>query len=155
MLFEWIKILHIISASVLFGTGIGTAFYMFYVNFSNDTKLIARATKQVVKADWIFTGISGFIQPVTGFLLLYLKKFPFTATWTIIVTNGYLFAGICWFIVVHLQIKCYKIAEEASIKKTPLPKSYRRYFATWIALGIPAFTALMIVLFFMANSPFR
>ena len=36
MLYIILKIIHIMSASVLFGTGMGTALYMLIVNFSNN-----------------------------------------------------------------------------------------------------------------------
>ncbi len=156
MLYEWLKFVHIISASVLFGSGIGTAFYMFLANIrkDKDIEVIARATKRVVRADWYFTGTSGVLQPLTGFSLLYLKHFSFTASWALIVVGGYVIAGVCWFIVVYLQIQCYRMAVQAVSLKTELPRRYYGYFFSWLALGVPAFSALLVVLFFMANSPF-
>ncbi len=106
MLYAWIKILHIISASVLFGTGLGTAFYMFYVNFQNDVKLIAKATKEVVIADWFFTLTSGIVQAITGFLLVYLKGYSLLSPWVLGSILGYLIAGACWVPVVWLQMRC-------------------------------------------------
>jgi uncharacterized membrane protein len=41
MIYTWLKIFHVISAAILFGTGLGTAFYMFYVNLQNNVSLIA------------------------------------------------------------------------------------------------------------------
>ena len=73
MLYDWIKIIHIFSAAALFGTGLGTAFYMFYVNQQKDITLIAKATAAVVIADWLFTATSGVIQAVTGFMMIYLR----------------------------------------------------------------------------------
>lgn len=32
----WLKLIHILSATVLFGTGIGSAFYMFMANRRKD-----------------------------------------------------------------------------------------------------------------------
>ena len=39
--------------------------------------LIAKATAQVVFIDFWFTGISGIIQPITGFTMVYLYNYSF------------------------------------------------------------------------------
>jgi uncharacterized membrane protein len=153
-MYEIIKIIHIISASILFGTGFCTAWYMFQVNMTHDIAMIVLATKRVVIADWWFTGTSGVLQPLTGFLLLYMQQYSFTARWTLLVTACYAIAGICWFIVVYLQIRCRDLALFALQNKTPLTAQYRKYFIAWVLLGVPAFVALMIVFYFMANKPF-
>ena len=110
MLYFYIKIIHVLSASVLLGTGIGAAFYLFCVNQHNNIELIARATKQVVFVDWVFTGISGVMQFVTGFALVGLKPYSPLAPWIIGSVLGYLIAGACWIPVVYLQIRCRDVS---------------------------------------------
>src|SRR3989338_1207666 len=152
-MFAWIKILHVISSSVLFGTGLGTAFYMFYVNRQKNIELIANATKQVVFVDWIFTVSSAIIQFITGIILTALKGYsPFTP-WIIISVIAYLIAGACWFPVVYLQIRCRDLAFEALKNNAPLTKKYFQYYKLWWILGIPAFISLMIVFYLMTNRP--
>lgn len=153
MLYAWIKILHIISAAVLFGTGLGTAFYMFYVNQQKNVTLIAKATAAVVVADWLFTATSGVIQAITGFTLVYLKGYSLFSIWVFGSILGYVIAGICWLPVVWLQMRCRDLAFMASENKTPLSAEYRRYFTIWWILGIPAFIALVGVFYLMANKP--
>lgn len=153
MLYSWIKILHIISASILFGTGLGTAFYMFYVNFQNDVKLIAKATAEVVIADWLFTLTSGIIQAITGFILIYLKGYSLLSVWVLWSIIGYLIAGACWVPVVWLQMRCRDLALFASVNNVPLSSQYKKYFRTWWLLGIPAFISLVGVFYLMTNKP--
>lgn len=153
MLYAWIKIIHIISASVLFGTGLGTAFYMFYVNLQNDVKLIAKATAEVVKADWLFTLTSGIIQAITGFILVYLKGYSLLSFWVLASILGYVIAGACWVPVVWLQLRCRDLAYIASVDKTSLPDKYKTYFRIWWLLGIPAFISLVGVFYLMTNKP--
>ncbi len=153
MLYAWIKILHIVSAAVLFGTGLGTAFYMFYVNQQKNITLIAKATAAVVVADWFFTATSGVIQAITGFVLVYLKGYPLFSLWVLGSVVGYVIAGIFWLPVVWLQMRCRDLAFAASVNNTPLPAEYRRYFKIWWLLGIPAFIALIGVFYLMANKP--
>lgn len=153
MLYAWIKIIHVISAAVLFGTGIGTAFYMFYVNKQKDIRLIAMATKQVVFVDWVFTGTSGVIQFFSGMWLIYLKGYSPTALWLMGAMIGYVIAGACWVPVVYLQIRCRDLAFEALRNNTSLNETYDRYYRIWWILGIPAFLSLMVVFYLMANRP--
>ncbi len=153
MLYAWIKIIHIISASVLFGTGLGTAFYMFYVNFQKNVSLIAKATAQVVMADWFFTLTSGIIQAISGFILIYLKGYSLLSFWVMGSILGYTIAGACWVPVVWLQIRCRDLAMVAAKNNMPLSDEYKKYFNIWWLLGIPAFIALVGVFYLMTNKP--
>lgn len=153
MLYSWIKIIHIISASILFGTGLGTAFYMFYVNLQNDVKLIAKATAEVVIADWLFTLTSGIVQAITGFVLIYLKGYSLLSFWVLGSIIGYIIAGVCWVPVVWLQMRCRDLAYNASINNVCLPNLYKKYFRIWWLLGIPAFISLVGVFYLMTNKP--
>ncbi len=153
MLYVWIKIIHIISASVLFGTGLGTAFYMLYANLQKDTKLIAKATTEVVIGDWLFTLTSGVIQAMTGFILIYLKGYSLLSFWVLASILSYVIAGVCWVPVVWLQIRCRDLAIFASANTISLPDEYKTYFRIWWLLGIPAFTLLVIVFYLMTNKP--
>jgi len=153
MLYAWIKIIHIISAAILFGTSMGTAFYMFYVNTQKDIRLIAMATKQVVFVDWVFTGAAAITQFVTGFILVYLKDYSPTSFWIIGGVVGYMIAGACWIPVVYLQIRCRDLAWDALSNNTSLSATYYRYYKMWWILGIPAFFSLTVVFYFMANRP--
>jgi uncharacterized membrane protein len=138
---------------VLFGTGLGTAFYMFYVNQQKNVTLIAKATSAVVVADWLFTATSGVIQAITGFILVYLKGYSLLSLWVLGSILGYIIAGACWLPVVWLQMRCRDLAWVAATRNTPLSIEYRRYFKIWWLLGIPAFIALIGVFYLMANKP--
>ena len=67
-----VKWLHIISSTVLFGFGAGTAWYLWNAHLTRDAALIAKVGRMVVRADWIFTGTSGVVQPASGIMLVHL-----------------------------------------------------------------------------------
>lgn len=152
-MYEWFKIIHVVSAAILFGTGFGSALYKYMANRSRDVGMIANATKSVVYADWIFTGTSGIVQPVTGIIMVMIKGYSITTFWVLWSIVGYLIAAICWFPVAAIQIKLAKLAQNACEQKGVLPPKYRLYYRLWIALGIPAFCSLVVVVFLMANRP--
>jgi uncharacterized membrane protein len=52
LLVKWI---HIVSSTILFGTGLGSAFCLFMANRSKDVPSIHFATRTVVVADFLFT----------------------------------------------------------------------------------------------------
>lgn len=148
-----VKWLHILSSTLLFGTGLGTAYYLFCATRTGNPLIIATVARHVVIADWIFTTTTIIIQPVTGFYLLYLADIPLTSRWVAWSLGLYILAGACWLPVVWLQIRLHRLALEASERKTRLPRLYWRYFRLWFALGIPAFTALVIVFYLMVAKP--
>jgi len=153
MLYLWVKTIHILSSTLLFGTGIGTACNLYFANKTKDIYLIAKTTHYVVIADWIFTGTSGILQPITGFWMMALYHYSFTLKWIMGGIIGYLIAGIAWCIVVYLQIQLRNLARVALNNQQPLPPLYHRYFRYWFLLGWPAFMSLLIVFYLMTNKP--
>lgn len=151
MIYFWLKFIHVLSSTILFGTGIGTASVMLYAHLTKDPVIIAAIARYVVMADWIFTGTSGVVQPLTGFAMVYWVGYSWTAFWIWGSIVGYLIAAFCWFPVVYLQIQIRNLAQTAVINNTPLPAAYFRYFTYWVILGIPAFISLVGVFYLMTN----
>ncbi len=148
-----VKWLHILSSTFLFGTGIGSAFYMLFASISRDVRAIAVVSRYVVLADWIFTSTTVVLQPLTGFYLIYLAGFPLHSAWIMWSIALYLVAGACWLPVVWMQIRMRDMAQRAARDNTDLPPLYWRYLRIWIILGIPAFIALVAVFWLMVAKP--
>jgi len=149
MSFLMLKALHIISAFLLFGTGLGSAFYKFMADKHGDIKHIAITNRHVVIADWIFTTPAVIFQPISGVILANMINLPLTTPWIMTSLILYVFAGICWLPVVYLQIQMQKMAEQAVLTNTDLPMRYHRYARWWFWLGVPAFLAIILVIFMM------
>jgi uncharacterized membrane protein len=148
-----VKWLHILSSTFLFGTGIGSAFYMLFTSLSRDVRATAVVVRHVVLADWLFTTPTIIIQPVTGFYLIHLAGYPLTSRWIMWSIALYLLAGACWLPVVWLQIRMRGFAQDAVKAGTELPPIYWRYLRYWVLLGIPAFVALVVVFYLMVAKP--
>lgn len=147
LLLKW---LHILSSTFLFGTGIGSAFYMLFTTLTRDVRATAVVVRYVVIADWLFTTPAIIVQPLTGFWMIYLAGFPLTSTWIVVSVALYLLAGVCWLPVVWMQIKMRDMAIAADqAGQFDLPPLYWRYFRYWVMLGIPAFVALVGVFWLM------
>ena len=151
LLLKW---LHILSSAFLFGTGIGSAFYMLAVTLARDVRATAVVARYVVIADWLFTTPAIIVQPVTGFMMLHLAGIPLASRWVVATIILYLVAGACWLPVVWMQMKMRDMAMAAArAGEAELPALYWRYFSFWVLLGIPAFLALVLVFWLMVAKP--
>lgn len=148
-----VKWLHVLSSTLLFGTGLGSAFYMFFTNLSRDTRAIAVVCRRVVWADWIFTTPTAILQPLTGAYLVHIAGIPWSATWVAWAFILYGVAGACWLPVVWLQLRMAAMAEAAAADDEPLPERFWRYHRLWTTLGVPAFMAFLVIFHLMVFKP--
>ncbi|WP_343521250.1 DUF2269 domain-containing protein [Sphingomonas sp.] len=150
LLLKWV---HVLSSTVLFGFGAGTAWYLWSAHRTADPATIASIGRMVVRADWIFTGSSGVIQPVSGLMLLHVLGYSLIESWVLASITLYLIAFACWVPVVGLQIRAQRLAQAAVDNGTPLGDDYRRAMRTWFWLGWPAFLGLVAVFWLMIAKP--
>jgi uncharacterized membrane protein len=148
-----IKWLHILSSTVLFGTGIGSAFYLLTASITRKPSLIAHVARWVVRADWLFTASTAALQPLTGWWMLQLMGLPASTRWVAWSIGLYVLAIACWLPVVWLQMRMRDIAVQAERDAEPLPRSFWRAFFTWCALGVPALLAFLAVFWLMVAKP--
>ena len=147
------KWLHILSSTLLFGTGLGSAFYMFFASLTRDARAMAVVVRYVVIADWLFTTPTIILQPLTGFYLLHLMGLPVQSKWIAISIGLYLLAGAAWLPVVWMQIRMRDMAAAAAAGDGVIPDLYWRYLRWWVALGVVAFVALVGVFYLMVAKP--
>lgn len=148
-----IKSLHILSMILLFGTGLGSAFYKFMADLNGDVRTIYTTNKHVVLADWLFTTPTVLIQPLTGYFMLQQFVIPITTPWLLLSIILYLIAGACWLPVVWIQIKMRELSKQAVEQETPLTQEYFDYARQWFWLGVPAFIAMVLIVLLMVIKP--
>ena len=148
-----VKWLHIVSATLLFGTGLGSAFYKYMADRSGDLKTIAHTNKTVVTADWVFTAPTVILQPMTGIMLIKLRGYSFDETWLMCSIALFMIAGACWLYVVYLQISMRGLAHQALQLQTPLDDAYYHQMNVWLWLGVVAFSCVIGVFYLMVFKP--
>ena len=148
-----LKLVHVISSTLLFGTGLGTAFFMWMAHRRGDVGAIAVTAQHVVLADWLFTTPAVIVQPLTGLLLLERLGIAWTQPWVLASIALYLLAGACWLPVVAIQLRVRDLARDAAQGGLTLPPAYFRLMRWWFALGWPAFIAVVIVFWLMVRKP--
>lgn len=149
-----VKWLHILFSTFLFGTGVGSAFYLFFSTLQRDTTVVAAVTRLVVRADWLFTATTALLQPLTGFYLVHLMGYPLSARWLQWSIILYVIAIACWIPVVWLQMRLRDLAHQAARQNERLPPLFWRCFYTWVGLGVPALLAFLAIFWLMVAKPF-
>lgn len=149
MTYTALKTFHILSMVLLFGTGLGSAFYKWMADRSGNVAHIAVTNRHVVLADWIFTTPTILIQPFTGLWMVSLLQLPIGTRWVATSLALFVLAGVCWLPVVWLQIRMQKISEEAAARRAPLPDIYWQMAKYWFWLGVPAFFSMVCVVVLM------
>jgi uncharacterized membrane protein len=148
-----LKAIHIVSSTILFGTGLGTAFFKWVVDRTGNVAAIRVVSEKVVLADWLFTSPAIVVQAVTGVLLARLTGFPLTHGWVAYAIGLYCIAGLCWLPVVWLQMQMRELARHSDSQGTPLAARYWVYARAWFWLGVPAFLSLVVVFWLMVAKP--
>ncbi len=152
-LYLWLKWAHVISSTVLFGTGAGIAFFFARAHKTEDVRVIAAVARAVVVADAIFTASAVVLQPITGLAMARIAGFPSSLPWLQWSIALYVLIGCCWLPVVWLQVQMRNLATRAVREETALPDLYFQYYRWWFLLGWPAFIGVLIVFYFMVAKP--
>ena len=148
-----LKSVHIVSSTILFGTGLGTAFFKWIVDRTGNATAIRVVSEKVVLADWVFTSPAIVVQAVTGIALARLMGYPLTRGWVAYAIGLYCIAGICWLPVVWLQMRMRDLARDSHSRGIPLTATYWVYARVWFWLGVLAFLSLMVVFWLMVAKP--
>lgn len=148
-----VKWLHILSATLLVGTGFGSAFYLFFANRSRNSEALRVITRLVVLADWTFTLPAVVFQLLSGIWLAHAAGFSLGQTWLAGSLILFVLTGLLWLPVVWLQLRMRDMADQACATGSPLPPRYWRYTQVWTLLGVPAFSAMLVVYWLMVSKP--
>lgn len=110
-LYLLLKTLHILSSTILFGTGLGSAYYALRAWRSGQLPVIAVTFRHLVAADWLFIATTAVFQPLSGLAMVHVAGWSLAQGWLLWSLGLYVFAGLCWLPVVWLQIRVRDMAE--------------------------------------------
>ncbi|WP_201290925.1 DUF2269 family protein [Croceibacterium salegens] len=145
--------LHVIGACVLFGTGVGIAFFMVMAHRTGRARQVAHVASTVVTADFVFTVTAVVAQPLTGLWLASLTGLPLDTPWLVAAILLYLLTGAFWLPVIWIQIKMRNLARKAANDDAMLPGAYHSLYSIWFACGIPAFLSVLAIFWLMLAKP--
>jgi uncharacterized membrane protein len=149
----FLKLVHILAAVVVTGTGAGIAFFMLMASRSNNSQAILVTAKSVILGDWIFTLPAVFVQLISGLLLMKNLGYSFSSNWFYSVVGLFIFIGCCWLPVLRIQYRLKSLAEDL-VANNQVNNEFRRLMRLWVALGVPAFIAIILIFVLMIYKPF-
>ena len=152
-LYAFIKAVHILSATILFGTGLGTAFFFWRAHSTGKEADRLFAAHTTVLADLVFTTPAVIVQPLTGFWLMSTAGFRWNDLWLVATYALYFVAALCWLPVVFIQLRMMRMLERQAAGEPLAQPRYDRLFRTWFLLGWPAFGGLVLIYFLMVMKP--
>jgi uncharacterized membrane protein len=150
------KTLHVLSAAILFGTGLGIAFFAWFgyrralkVGEIDGLRAVLRLT---VIADTCFTAPAVVFQLVSGLVMMHMAAWSLSSPWALAALGLFTLVGVFWFPVVAIQILLSREAHRAN-SIAELSTNFHRRFAIWFALGIPAFLLVIALFYLMVAKP--
>jgi len=150
------KTVHVLSATVLLGTGTGIAFFCWFGSRDairrGDIGALRVVLQFTVKADAVFTAPAVVLQLLSGAFLLNLSGWSWWSPWSLTVLGLFAFVGACWLPVVWIQVRLKRLAETAP-SIAGLPPEFANLFRVWFLLGIPAFASVVTIVFLMVAKP--
>ena len=150
---DFVRVLHVLGACVLIGTGAGIAFFMVMAHRTKDPASIAHTAGTVVSADMVFTATAAIAQPITGLILARNLGWPLLEGWIAASLGLYVFIGVFWLPVIWIQAQMRHEARASAQSGAPLTARYVRLYRIWFACGIPAFVAIIALLCLMIVRP--
>jgi uncharacterized membrane protein len=148
MSYLFLKWLHLVGASVLFGTGMGIAFFAWFgyrmALRDGNVGLLQGVLRLTVIADTVFTATAALLQPLTGLALWKMQGGHWPDRWLGWVFGFYLLVGACWLPVVALQVRLRNAAMAVRTVEELGPAFHAR-FRAWFILGWPAFAGVLVL----------
>lgn len=152
-LVDLLRWLHVIGACVLIGTGSGIAFFMVMANRTANPAIIAHTASVVVIADTVFIASAVVVQPISGVFLALHTGWELIEEWIVLSAMLYVLIGLFWLPVFFIQMKLRDEARLAIENGSDLSTRYHRLYKIWFACGIPAFSAILVIVWLMLARP--
>jgi uncharacterized membrane protein len=155
----WLQLLktaHVIGATIIFGTGLGIAFFTWFgyrlALRRGSIETLRSILRLTVIADACLTAPAVAFQAASGALLVKVYGWPMISDWTLAVWSLFALAGACWLPVLWMQVRLQREALRAAAMPA-LPGWFHRMFRAWFALGVLAFACVIGLLWLMVAKP--
>jgi len=149
MTYQIVKMIHILSATIMIGTGLGSAFYLFITYKTTNTATVRDVLKNVIFADIIFTTPSVITQLITG-LILTEQLNLYDTQWFYLVIIISFFVLILWLGAVVIQYKLKRIIKNSA----NFTSQFNKLMTIWVILGVPSFLLAIYLYYLMIFKPF-
>ncbi|SDK24917.1 DUF2269 family protein [Microbulbifer yueqingensis] len=153
------KALHVLSAMVVFGTGVGIAWYALRGWLSDDVHIMRWVSAETVLADWVFTSIAIALLLFSAGGMVFASPTLLDAGWlrASVLLTALVFC--LWLPVLGIQYKLRARLDSAGREKQgsesgPRPGAATQRLALyWCLLGAAALPLMIAIVFLMVLKP--
>jgi uncharacterized membrane protein len=149
MTYPILKLVHIMSSTILFGGGVFAALLGTIVFGSKKAKVVAEVGPHIVKVESYSTVLSAIAQIITGLWMASIAGFSVLTGWLGWALILFCIAGLCWILGVWLQHRMVDLSKKAIETNSELPAEYHQLFKNWTFLGLPSTTAMIGIFYLM------
>ena len=154
--YDLLKTAHVLSGAIVFGGGLGIAFLCWFgyrgALRSGDIGALRSVLRLTLVADAWLTAPAVAFQAASGAALVQQAGWPQLSEWTTAVWALFALAGACWIPVLCIQVHLSREARRIPAVEW-LPPSFHAWFRRWLALGVPAFAAVIAITWLMIAKP--
>jgi len=151
MLYLCLKYLHVIAAVFLFGFGMGSYLYLIAASRTGNPQVVAHVARMVVRFDTWITTPAGFVQVITGYLLMRLSGLSMSTEWLLTSLIIFFCVGALWLPVLVLQKRMQSMALSAVESAQPLNDRYASAYRWWLWMGIAGFAGMFVIVLMMVT----
>lgn len=149
MSYQLLKLIHILSATLMIGTGLGSAFYLFLSYKRSQVSTVKEVLKLVILADTIFTTPSVIVQLITGVLLSNMLNLTYTNWFWVVISVSFIVL-VLWIRAAFIQVKLKKILEQ----ENKISEKFHSLMNVWFYLGVPSFLGSIFLYYLMVYKAF-
>lgn len=143
------KILYILLFVLIVGIGFGMVYYLFFINCFGWVSLIVDVVCLVVWVDWWFIMLVVIFQLIFGLWFVYMVGWVWDMLWIVFFFVFFVIIGVCWLLVVWLQVCFVKMVEQVVVCNEVLFECYWCYVWYWERFGYLVFVVMFGVYFLM------
>lgn len=143
------KIIHAISAAILFGGGTLLLCYCIFAFKQNDLSFLHNTLAISIKINASIFSVCGLTQLATGFMLISLHSHHFTTGWIIKVMASFGVSALTWLIALNLLGQCYQLTLADNLGTDTV--KMKQYYKQWLWLSMTAVVGCLFMLHFMTE----
>ncbi len=149
MLFFWVKIFHILSASLIIGGGAVVYSAVYRAHATSEKKTILQAERRAIIYTWLVIAFLMLFQLLSGFTMLSVKPYAYHLPWVMSTFLGFGFICLFGLLMSFYLGKCHDLVKQNLLYCDQYNHAWRRFRQCILAVVI----ILLFILFMMINRP--
>lgn len=146
MQYNWLKSIHVFSASIVFGFGVMLTLLLVFSYKQHIKALFATAIDLTIKLNWLVILPAGIVQLLTGFSLFGINHYSMAHLWVKFVTIGFFVSILCWLSMMYCLQQCrYAFKTSAGDFTVGIQTAFKRFLITAVMTMCVVFSIIFMM----------